>query len=210
MPVVPYDLPTVAPESGVAFFRGGFDVTPIENVPAKQGEAQSQAILKAGVQMKKVADAINYEIAEAKTRDRDNMFSDNLRQSMLEYNQKIGKDAVDTRADFEKKIDDLFTQSQDEIEDPLQREMFKNVAFKRMQIVKGEINSHYLKQVTVYDIGSRKARIENFATDAAATLNISPNDWEQKTEEGKAAGTFNRLRKNFVAEAEGLAQTVRL
>jgi hypothetical protein len=206
MPVVPYDLPTVAPESGVSFFRGDFNVTPMENMPAKQGEAQSQAILKAGVAMKKISDSINYEIAEAKTRDRDNMFSDNLRQSMLEYNQKIGKEAVDTRADVEKKIDDLLTQSQDEIEDPLQREMFRNVAFKRMQIAKGEINSHYLKQVTVYDIGSRKARIENFATDAAKTLNISPNDWERKTEEGKAEGPFNLLRKNFVAEVEGLAK----
>jgi hypothetical protein len=154
MPIVPYDLPTVAPESGVAFFRGGFDVTPIENVPAKQAEVQSQAILKAGVQMKKVADALNYEIAEAKTRDRDNNFSDSLRQKALEYNQKIGKNAVDTRADYDKNIDDLYTQFQDEIEDPLQREMFKNVAVKRLQIVKGEINSHYLKQVTIYDVGS--------------------------------------------------------
>ena len=206
MPIVPYDLPTVAPESGVAFFRGGFDVTPIENVPAKQGEAQSQAILKAGVQMKKVADAINYEIAEVKTRDRDNNFSDSLRQKALEYNQKIGKNAVDTRADYDKNIDDLYTQFQDEIEDPLQREMFKNVAVKRLQIVKGEINSHYLKQVTIYDVGSRKARLENFATDAAATLSISPNDWEQKTEDGKAIGTYNAFKKNFVAEAQGLAQ----
>jgi hypothetical protein len=107
MPIVPYDLPTVAPESGVSFFRGDFNVTPMENIPAKQGEAQSQAILKAGVAMKKISDSINYEIAEAKTRDRDNMFSDGLRQSMLEYNQKVGKNAVDTRADYEKKIDDL-------------------------------------------------------------------------------------------------------
>jgi hypothetical protein len=206
MPIVPYDLPTVAPESGVAFFRGGFDVTPIENVPAKQAEVQSQAILKAGVQMKKVADALNYEIAEAKTRDRDNNFSDSLRQKALEYNQKIGKNAVDTRADYDKNIDDLYTQFQDEIEDPLQREMFKNVAVKRLQIVKGEINSHYLKQVTIYDVGSRKARLENFATDAAATLKISPNDWEQKTEEGKATGTYNAFKKNFVAEAQGLAK----
>ena len=206
MPVVPYDLPTVAPESGVSFFRGDFNVTPMENIPAKQGEAQSQAILKAGVAMKKISDSINYEVAEAKTRDRDNMFSDGLRQSVLEYNQQVGKNAVDTRADYEKKIDDFYTQFQDEIEDPLQREMFKNVAYKRMQIVKGEINSHYLKQVTVYDIGSRKARLENFTTDAAATLNISPNDWQQKTEEGKATGAFNAFRKNFVAEAEGLAQ----
>jgi len=206
MPIVPYDLPTVAPESGVAFFRGGFDVTPIENVPAKQAEVQSQAILKAGVQMKKIADALNYEVAEAKTRDRDNNFSDSLRQKALEYNQQIGKNAVDTRADYDKNIDDLYTQFEDEIEDPLQREMFKNVAVKRLQIVKGEINSHYLKQVTIYDVGSRKARLENFATDAAATLNISPNDWEQKTEEGKATGTYNAFKKNFVAEAQGLAK----
>lgn len=207
MPVVPYDLPTVAPDAGgVSFIRGGFNVTPIENVQAIQGERQSKAILSAGLQAKRIVDSLNYEIAESRTRDRDNAFSENIRAKVLEYNQQVGKNAVDSRESYLEDINKVFSDFQADIQDPLEREMFKSVATKRLQIVKNEVNDHYLKQVTIYDIGSRKARLENFRTDAAAVLSMSPNDWQQKTEDGKFTGDFNAFRKNFIQEAKDLSK----
>lgn len=177
MPTVPtYDLPTqeLAAGSMNAFAAPGAPQT-MPDIAGKQLQEGGAAMLKAGMVMKKVAEEIQYDIAEAGAKADANKYADKIRNITVDYAKLNGKEAVDNRPKFAKMVDDAQQEILDEIKDPLQAQLFKNVAAARRNMALGQIDSHFLPQLKNYQIGESKATIDNFRNDAASVAGT----WQQ-------------------------------
>jgi hypothetical protein len=209
MPTVPtYDLPTVGLEAGSpGTFATPSPVAPMPDVVGKDLERMGAATVAAGATVKKVADQIRYDIADADVKALDNRMSEEQRKLLHDptdgYLAKPGKAAIDAREPAIKALE----KQQQAIIDELQNEgktlelaMFKQVAQKRMQISLNQIDLHALQQTKIYDIGEGKARINNAIDDAAANWTT----WNQKN------SPYAAFKATAVQEAELLADKMGL
>ena len=212
MPTVPtYDLPTVDLAAGnPGLVSGGGSVSPIPDIAGKQMTQMGGALMQTGMTMRKVADQLNYDIADAAAKGFDNQLSEQFRTIINDpekgYLAQNGKMAVDGREGTIKSLNDTRQKIEDEITDPLQLQMFRAVANKRMQIALGQVDSHALQQAKIYDIGEGKARVNNAIDDAAANYST----WNMKDPDGKATGPFNLFKTTAVQEMNLLADKMGL
>jgi len=209
MPTVPtYDLPTVGLEAGSpGTFATSSPVAPMPDVVGKDLERMGAANVAAGATIKKVADQIRYDIADADVKALDNRMSEEQRKLIHDPNDgylaKPGKAAIDAREPVIKALE----KQQQAIVDELQNEgkslelaMFKQVAQKRMQIALNQVDAHALQQTKIYDIGEGKARINNAVDDAAANWAT----WNQKN------SPYATFKATAVQEVELLADKMGL
>lgn len=163
-------IPTVDTTVGSMGTFSAPNVTPMENAAPKQIAAMGEIRLKAGLQAMKIADQIQSDLDDAKTKELDIAFADRVRENLYNaetgYMNSVGKIAVDRR----KTTEEAITKSRQEIEGNLQndvqRVMFKQIADKRMLAARTEMDQHALRQLKVYNIGESKARIDNLMQDA--------------------------------------------
>lgn len=184
MPTVPaYDLPTV--EMGAAqmpaFQAPG--AQPMADVAGKQISENAQILTKSGLAIKKLADDINFDLAEAGAKEDTNKLSDQIRNVVVEYGKLTGKEAVDNRQKFVKQIEDKITSISDDTANSdqpkgytaLRQQLFANAANARRQVAMSQIDSHYLPQLKNWQIGESKSAIHNAIHDTAVAANDFQN-----------------------------------
>jgi len=124
MPTVPtYDLPTVGVDTGSpGTFATTSPVQPMPDVVGKDLERLGAATVQAGATVKKVADQIRYDIADADVKALDNRMSEEQRKLIHDpkdgYLAKPGKAAIDARESVIKELE----KQQQSIVDELQNE----------------------------------------------------------------------------------------
>jgi hypothetical protein len=105
MPTVPsYDLPTVELQAGNVPTFQPTGVQEMQDVQGKTMMQQGAALLQAGNQIKKVADQISYEIAEAATKGRDNAISEEFQNEVVGYLGTAGKVSIDKRDEVKRTL----------------------------------------------------------------------------------------------------------
>lgn len=204
MPTVPaYDLPTV--EMGAAqmpaFQAPG--AQPMADVAGKQISENAQILTKSGLAIKKLADDINFDLAEAGAKEDTNKLSDQIRNVVVEYGKLTGKEAVDNRDKYVKQIEDKITSISDETSNSdqpkgytaLRQQLFANAANTRRQVAMGQIDSHYLPQLKNWQIGEAKSAIHNSINDAA----VAAADWQNPT------GNFAKFKGTLLVNVNDLA-----
>lgn len=207
MATVPtYDLPTVALDAGNVPTFQPYGVQEMQDIQGKQMAQQGAALLQAGNQIKKVADQISYEIAEAATKGRDNKLSEEFQKEVVGYLQTAGKNSIDTREDVKRSLQAKINQQLDEIKDPFEKEMFAGVAKKRLEIATGQVDNHFLRETKVYRIGEGKARINRAVDDANIALIAQPDSFKfPKLGDGEVDNPYFKFKNTAVAEANALA-----
>lgn len=207
MATVPtYDLPTVALDAGNVPTFQPYGVQEVRDITNTQIAQQGEQMVKSGVQLKKAANQISYEIAEAATKGRDSKLSEDIQTELVEYLQFSGKHAVDKREEARKKIQSKIQTQLDEIKNPLEKEMFAGVADKRLQIATGQIDSHFLREVKVYNLGESKARLDRSIDDALFALQGNPSLFkEEKSADGEPKNSYYKFKETALAEADSVA-----
>lgn len=212
MPTVPsYDLPTVELQAGNVPTFQPYAVQEMQDVQGKAMAQQGAALLQAGNQIKKVADQISYEIAEAATKGRDNAISEEFQNEVVGYLGTAGKVSIDKRDEVKRTLQAKITQKLDEIKDPFEREMFAGVARKRLEIASGQIDNHFLREVKVYRVGEGKARINRAVDDANIALLADPNLYKfPKLGDGEVDNAYYKFKNTAIVEANALADEMGL
>lgn len=204
MPTVPaYDMPTVEMSAGQmpAFQAPG--VEPMKDVAGRQISENAQVLMKSGIAIKKLADDINFDLAEAGAKEDTNKLSDGIRNVIVEYGKLTGKEAVESRDKFVKQIEDKITAISDETANSdqpkgylaLRQQLFTNAANTRRQVAMGQIDSHYLPQLKNWQIGEAKSAIHNSINDAA----VAASDWQNP------AGNFAKFKGTLLVNVNDLA-----
>lgn len=199
-------LPTVEMNAGQAGTFSAPEVRPMENFAPKQMVAMGEATLKAGLSAMKIADQIQTELDDAKTKELDMAFADRIRENLYNaesgYMNSIGKSAVDRRQATEEAMNKSRQEIEQSLQNDVQRMMFRQIADKRMLAARTEMDQHALKQLKVYNVGESKARIDNLLDDAV----VNANNWAVP---GSQYQVFSKAMKSEVtnlARLSGIAE----
>lgn len=177
MPQVPvYDTPQV---QATAQPVTRFDAPDLPDVASKQMQQQGTAMLQAGSVAMRIADKIQADRDEAVTKEMDNALADRFRVALYDkdvgYLAKVGKDAVNGKADAIKGLQDVTREVESGLENDMQRQMFKQVAARRMREAFSTVDVHAIKHQAVWNEGETVARIKSSAADAVA----NSSGWNQ-------------------------------
>ncbi len=204
MPTVPvYDTPVVDMAAGSMPVFQAPGVEPMRDVAGRQMTENAQVLMKSGMAIKKLADEINFDLAEAGAKQDTNKLSDKIRNIVVEYNKLTGKDAVEGREKYAKQIEDAIIGITDEVKNSdqpkgytaLRQQLFANAANTRRQVAIGQLDSHYLPQLKNWQIGEAKSAIHNSINDAA----VAAGDWQIPT------GNFAKFKGTLIVNVNDLA-----
>ena len=166
MPTVPmYDMPTQQINAG--------SMTPVQapefqNYTGKQIEQIGQTASTLGQTAFKIGTEIQNKYDDARTKDLFNQAASDIDQVRNDYLTKPGKDAVDTYAVYQQKVDDVLKSYADKAENPVQRGMFMTSGSTMARSALSSMNNHQLQQLHEYDLGETKTAVKTKAQAAIA------------------------------------------
>jgi hypothetical protein len=204
MPTVPvYDTPVVDMAAGSMPVFQAPGVEPMRDVAGRQISESGQMLMKSGLAIKKLADEINFDLAEAGAKQDTNKLSDKIRNIVVEYNKLTGKEAVESRDKYAKQIEDAIVGITDEVKNTdqpkgytaLRQQLFANAANTRRQVAIGQLDSHYLPQLKNWQIGEAKSAIHNSINDTA----VAAGDWKVPT------GNYAKFKGTLIVNVDDLA-----
>lgn len=168
-----------------------------ENYAAKQMVETGRVMGQATSSLLEIATKVQDEINDAKTKEADTLFADQVRQRLYNtesgYLNSRGKDAVDTQ---QSALDDIAQARKDTeqfLENDLQRQMFKATADRRMLAARTEMDRHAFEQLKVYNVAESKARIDNLLQDAT----VNAQSWAV---DGSQYQMFSKAMRAEVAD----------
>lgn len=199
MPTVPI-LPSVELSAGSTGAFTSQGVQPMENFAPQQQQKLAQAITAIGVQGMRIAQHLEDEARDARTKELDMKFADTIRDNLYNsengYLNSIGKSAVDRRAMTEESLGKARKEIEDSITDPLEKQMFKRAADARTLEYRTRIDSHAAQQTKIYAAGESKARVDNLMDDAI----VNAKDWSTPN------SSYHKYKGAMDAEVENLAR----
>lgn len=197
MPRVPtYDEFQVAPQVAPAA-RAEASVTPqMMSVAGEQMQAVGRGLQGAGDAASKIAIDVQKDINEAVTKEADNAAAQTISQVMADYTNRSGKDAVVSQEGAKKAIEDALRSSGEGLQNNMQRQMYGDIAMRRMQQSLGQINFHAANQAKVWNETETGARMGNARRDATT-------NWGTWQIEG---GEYATKRATMIAESDALVK----
>lgn len=170
MAIIPGILPSVEPQAGG---QPGFTapaVEPMRNFAPQQMEESGQALLRLGATAMQMENRIQSELDDARTKEKDTLFATYISQSLFDpgtgYMGSTGKDAVERRAKTTEEINKLRQSIEGELENDVQKFIFKQYADRRIAAASQDIDQHALRQLRQYNIGESEKRVDNLMQDA--------------------------------------------
>jgi hypothetical protein len=168
-----------------------------DNLAARQMMDTGRAVGQAADTMLNIAVKIQDEINDAKTKEADTLFADQMRERLFNpesgYLNSRGKDAVDKQQAV---LDDIIKARSDveeTLENDMQRRMFKATADRRVLAAKTDMDRHAFEQLKVYNVAESKARVDNLLQDAV----VNSQNWAV---DGSQYQIFSRAMRAEVAE----------
>lgn len=197
MPRVPtYDEFQVAPQVAPAG-RAETSVTPqMMSVSGEQMQQVGRGMQSAGDAFSKIAVDIQKDINDAVTKEADNAAAQTISQVMGDYMTRSGKDAVVTQDGAKKAIEEALRSSGEGLQNNMQRQMYGDIAMRRMQQSLGQINMHAAGQAKVWNETETGARLGNARRDATTAWNT----WDQEGSE------YATKRATMIAESDALVK----
>lgn len=150
----------VAPEVAAPAVQQGPDYT------GKQMEALGTAAIQSGSAFMKIAERIQDEKDDAATKQNDNKTSEFIRQLQTKYLLTKGQDAVNGYASVDDEITKFIQNTEDNLENDMQRKMYRQVAERRLLAARANMGSHQLKELQQWNLTESKDRVTNLMMDA--------------------------------------------
>jgi hypothetical protein len=167
MATVPiYDLPTQDASVGnmPAFQAPG--VEPMRNFTGEQLQKTGQAVQSFGTTVMKIADRLQGEVDDAKSKELYNIFASQADTIETQYLTLKGKDAVNDAMKTRNNLDAALTDVMGKAENDVQKILLRNSAGVRMRSANSAIIKHSLVEQRDYDIKETGAKVDTLANDA--------------------------------------------
>lgn len=197
MPRVPtYDEYQVAPQVAPTA-RAEASVTPqMMSVSGEQLQQLGRGMQGAGDAFSKIAIDVQKDINDAVTKEADNAAAQTISQVMGDYMTRAGKDAVVSQDGAKKAIEDALRSSGEGLQNNMQRQMYGDIAMRRMQQSLGQINFHAAGQAKVWNETETGARMGNARRDATTNWGT----WQMD------GGEYATKRATMIAESDALVK----
>ena len=135
-------------------------VQPMRNAAPEQEMQSGAAVQRLGMEVNDIGERIQNRLDDAMTKEADNKLTQATMDTLQPYLQLQGKDAVNAYADTKKAIDTQAQDLHDGLSDDLQKQMFRQVAVRRLMQANAQMQQHYLSQSRVYDLAETQKRAE--------------------------------------------------
>lgn len=167
MATVPvYDLPTQ--EAGVGnmpTFQAP-TVEPMRDFTGEQIQKTGQAMQGFGTTVMKIADRLQGELDDAKSKELYNIFAGQADTIETQYLTLKGKDAVGAAMKTRTDLDAALTDVMGKAENDVQKILLRNAANVRLRSANSSIIKHSLVEQREYDIKETGAKVDTFVNDA--------------------------------------------
>ena len=167
MATVPvYDLPTQDASVGnmPAFQAPG--VEPMRDFTGEQLQKTGQAVQGFGTTVMKIADRLQGELDDAKSKELYNIFAGQADTIETQYLTLKGKDAVGAAMKTRTDLDAALTDVMGKAENDVQKILLRNAANVRLRSANSSIIKHSLVEQREYDIKETGAKVDTFVNDA--------------------------------------------
>jgi hypothetical protein len=167
MATVPvYDLPTQ--EAGVGNMPAfqAPTVEPMRDFTGEQIQKSGQAIQGFGTTVMKIADRLQGELDDAKSKELYNGFAAQADEIETRYLTLKGKDAVGAAMKTRNDLEAALTDSIGKAENDVQKLLLRNSASVRMRSANSSIIKHSLVEQRDYDIKETGAKVDTLVNDA--------------------------------------------
>ena len=153
MATVPvYDLPTQDPSVGNMPAFQAPTVEPMRDFTGEQLQKTGQAVQSFGTTVMKIADRLQGELDDAKSKELYNTFAAKADEIETRYLTLKGKDAVDAAMKTRVDLDAAFADVVSGADNDVQRILLRNAANVRLRSANSSIIKHSLTEQRDYDI----------------------------------------------------------
>lgn len=167
MATVPvYDLPTQDPSVGNMPAFQAPTVEPMRDFTGEQLQKTGQAVQSFGTTVMKIADRLQGELDDAKSKELYNTFAAKADEIETRYLTLKGKDAVDAAMKTRVDLDAAFTDVVGGADNDVQRILLRNAANVRLRSANSSIIKHSLTEQRDYDIKETGAKVDTLVSDA--------------------------------------------
>lgn len=187
MPRVPIFSTTPQIQGPPQFSAPG--VAQVRSSAGQQAQDVGAGLQSAGQGVVSIGERLKYHFDLAQAKRADNIAEEVIRNGLLEYTNKLGKDATGEgrRLSFEpikKKLDELSAS----LGSPEQRKLFKSSVDQRMSDAAYKADLHESKQVFAFEMAESQVRADGFI---ASAVNAPPGTDEFDTYRANAIGELN-------------------
>jgi hypothetical protein len=167
MATVPvYDLPTQDPSAGNLPAFQAPSVEPMRDFTGEQLQKTGQAVQSFGTTVMKIADRLQGELDDAKSKELYNGFAAQADEIETRYLTLKGKDAVGAAMKTRNDLEAALTDSIGKAENDVQKLLLRNSASVRMRSANSSIIKHSLVEQRDYDIKETGAKVDTLVNDA--------------------------------------------
>lgn len=167
MATVPvYDLPTQDPSVGNMPAFQAPTVEPMRDFTGEQLQKTGQAVQSFGTTVMKIADRLQGELDDAKSKELYNSFAAKADEIETRYLTLKGKDAVDAAMKTRVDLDAAFADVVSGADNDVQRILLRNAANVRLRSANSSIIKHSLTEQRDYDIKETGAKVDTMVSDA--------------------------------------------
>lgn len=200
MPTVPMDPSVALNANPMGRFAAPDVAAPgVQQAPdytGKQLEQAGAAAVNAGSAFVRIAERIQDDIDDTITKQADNVVAEKIRSAQTKYLSTKGQDAVNGLDAVEEEIAKAIKDTEDGLENDMQRKMFGQVAQRRLLAARAEMGAHQLKALKEWKFNETKARAGNLMEDAVADA----KNWSI------AGSIYQERSKSMIGEIDDLAQ----
>jgi biotin operon repressor len=167
MATVPvYDLPTQDPSVGNMPAFQAPTVEPMRDFTGEQLQKTGQAVQSFGTTVMKIADRLQGELDDAKSKELYNTFAAQADTIETKYLTLKGKEAVGATMKTRNDLDAALTDVLGKTENDVQKMLLKNAASVRMRSANSSIIKHSLVEQRDYDVKETGAKVDTMVNDA--------------------------------------------
>lgn len=167
MATVPvYDLPTQDPSVGNMPAFQAPTVEPMRDFTGEQLQKTGQAVQSFGTTVMKIADRLQGELDDAKSKELYNTFAAQADTIETKYLTLKGKEAVGATMKTRNDLDAALTDVLGKTENDVQKMLLKNSASVRMRSANSSIIKHSLVEQRDYDVKETGAKVDTMVNDA--------------------------------------------
>lgn len=141
-------------------------VQPVQDFAGRQASQLGHEALGLGMAQWSLEREQQEQIDTAQAKELDNQVAESFRGILTKYSTQLGKNAVDSHDAIAQELRDARRLVEGQAKTPGQQAMLRLTLDKRQMAAMGDIDTHYTKQQTVWNIGVSKARADGFGVDA--------------------------------------------
>lgn len=177
------------------------DAASAPNFGPQQGADMGRALLQAGGQLSQIVVQRQMDINDAATKEADNIGAQNINKLMNDpdggFMTLRGKAAVDGRDAIRKAVEDQLNSAGESLTNDMQRQMYRQVANRRLQMALNQIDEHATQQTRIWNEAETTSRISNAGDDAVS-------NWFAWSQPAGPNNPYTTARDTMVAETKAL------